>query len=312
MNKFFQIIIFLMAVSTAACTSTQSNMTTAGNDEDRDVGLGGTGMLAGSGDGSGMGGTGIVGEITGFGSVFVNGIEIEYDSKTAFTVDGKSAAPYKLEIGDVVEVLTTDANDHTQARVINLRHEIIGKVESVEPQTFSFTVHGQSIVQAVHKAELPEVGTSVAVSGFRIDEQTILSTRVSPADVGQSLLRKYTDLPFAGKTARWIVQTHVRNETAVFKLEGVSQLIQLKHKTTRTLSERLGIKILKLQKQASGQLELEQVMETAGLPRGRKTRAPVKSPGSSVMPGSTPGSKPGKLPGSTQGGQSGSMQNMKR
>ena len=327
MNKFYRIIILLWIVCLAACVSAQPNMAVAANDEDKDIGIGGTGMLANTG-GSGLGGTGIVGEITGFGSIFVNGIEIEYDNETAFTIDGKTAAPQQLEIGDIVEVLTTDANKHTQAQIINLRHEIIGKVESVEPQTYSFTVHGQSVVQAIHKVALPEVGATVAVSGFRIDERTILSTRVTPAETKQSLLRTHSDLPFKGKTARWLIQTHVRNDKATFELDGITQTIKLKQKTNKTLNDQLGIKILQLQKPASGQLELDHVIEPMALPRGRQTLTPVKQPGNNMMPGATPGSVPGSIPGSmpgtvpgsmpgtipgTNGGsQPGSMQNMKR
>lgn len=325
MNKLYRIILFLLAVSVTACVSTQSNMTVAGNDEDKDIGLGGTGMLAstGSGAGSGLGGTGmsgtgIVGKITGFGSVFVNGIEIEYDNETAFTIDGKAAAPQQLEIGDIVEVLTTDANKYTQAQIINLRHEVIGKVESVEPQTFSFTVHGQSVVQAIDKVVMPEVGTTVAVSGFRIDEKTILSTRVTSADAKQSLLRTHTDLPFEGKTTRWLVQTYVSNDKTTFKLDNKANVIELKQKTNKTLSDRLGIKIMKLQKPASGELELNRVIEPMALPRGRKTLTPVmqQQPGNnmmpSAMPGTAPGSMPGSVPGSMPGSAPGSMPNMKR
>ncbi len=306
MNKFYRIIILLWVVCLAACVSAQPNMAVAANDEDKDIGIGGTGMLANTG-GSGLGGTGIVGEITGFGSIFVNGIEIEYDNETAFTIDGKTAAPQQLEIGDLVEVLTTDASKHTQAQVINLRHEIIGKVESVEPQTYSFTVHGQSVVQAIHKVVLPEVGTTVAVSGFRIDEQTILATRVKPADAKQTLLRTHTDLPFKGKTARWIIQTHVQNDKATFELDGITQTIELKQKTNKTLNDQLGIKILQLQKPASGQLELDHVIEPMAVPRGRQTLTPVKQPGNNMMPGATPGSVPGSIPGSMPGAVPGSM-----
>jgi hypothetical protein len=312
MNKLYRIIIFLLVVSLTACTSTRSTMTVAGSDEDKDIGLGGTGMLA---TGTGIGGTGILGKITGFGSIFVNGIEIEYDNETAFTIDGKTAVPQQLEIGDVVEVLTTDDNKYTQAQIINLRHEVVGKVESVEPQTFSFTVHGQSVIQAINKAVLPEVGTTVAVSGFRIDEKTILSTRITSADAKQSLLRTHTDLPFKGKAARWLVQTHVRNDEAAFELDGITYAIKLKKKTDKTLNDRLGIKILKLQKLASGQLELDHVIESMALPRGRQTPIPVKQPGKNMMPGTNPGSRSGSIqgtiPGSIQGPLSGSMRNMK-
>jgi hypothetical protein len=303
MNKLYRIIIFLLLVSFSACASTPSNMVVADNDEDKDIGLGGTGLLAnaGGGAGSGLGGTGVVGEITGFGSIFVNGIEIEYDNETAFTINGKTALPQQLEIGDVVEVLTTDANKHTQAQIINLRHEVIGKVESVEPETYSFTINGQSVVQAIHKVALPEVGTTVAVSGFRIDEQTILSTRVAPTDSKQTLLRTHTELPFKGKTAHWLVQTYVSNDKATFKLDGAEQAVELKQKTNKTLHDRLGIKILQLQKPASGQLELGHVVEPMDLPRGRQTLTPVKQPGNNMMPGAIPGSMPGPMPGSIPG-----------
>lgn len=320
--NMYRIIIFLLVTVMAACTTSQSNMTLAGNDEDKDIGLGGTGMLAGSDSGSGLGGTGILGKITGFGSIFVNGIEIEYDEETAFTIDGKRAVPQQLEIGDVVEVLTTDGNNYTQAQIINLRHEVIGKVEAVDAQTFSFTVNGQSVVQPVHQVALPEVGETVAVSGFRIDKETILSTRVTPATAGQRLIRVQTDLPFRGKATHWLVQTHVKNDSAAFELEGRVQSVELEKKSNKSLSDQLGIKILQLQKGTSGQLQLDHIIDSKTLPRGRKTPEPVNQPGNNVVPGmltvpgSAPGSMPGSIqgtvPGSTQGSQAGSISNMKR
>ena len=78
MRNIFRFITLFLLVSIAACVSNQPDMTAA-NDEDKDIGLGGTGMVADSGgngqDGNGLGGTGIIGEITGYGSIFVNGIE---------------------------------------------------------------------------------------------------------------------------------------------------------------------------------------------------------------------------------------------
>ena len=304
MNSFYRIITFLLIISMAACAATTPDMSAA-NDEDKDIGLGGTGMLATTG--SGLGGTGIVGEITGYGSIFVNGIEIEYDNKTPFTIDGKTVASQPLEIGDVVEVLTTDANQHTQARMINLRHEVIGKVEAVDPQTFSFTVHGQTVVQAINKWAPPEVGSTVAVSGFRIDAQTILSTRVRPADVKQRLLRTHTELPFKGKTTRWLMQTHVQNGKAVFQLDGAAQVLSLKQQAKENMKNALPIKILQLQKSALGQLQLEQVMEPVGLPRGRSLPVPVQRPGNNIIPGGSPGSVPGSIPGSSPGSMPGPM-----
>lgn len=309
MSNVYRTIIFLMVASLAACTATHITTTVAGGDEDSDIGLGGTGVLAStdSDAGSGLGGTGILGEITGFGSIFVNGIEVEYDNSTTFTIDGETAAQQQLEIGDVVEVLTTDDNKHTRARIINLRHEVIGKVESVDPQTFSFTVNGQDVVQAIHKVALPEVGSTVAVSGFRIDEKTILSTRTTPADTEQNLLRAHTDLPFKGKTDRWLVQTHVQVDKVSFELEGNVHTIELEQKKKDSISDRLGIKILQLNKSVSGQLELDHVIEPAGVLRGRQTPILIKQPGSLI-----PNSMQRTAPISTESPQSGSIKNIRR
>lgn len=298
MNNIFRIIIFFLLTSLAACVSNQPDISAA-NDEDKDIGLGGTGLLADSGSeaGSGLGGTGILGEITGFGSVFVNGIEVEYDSKTPFTIDGKTAPHQQLEIGDVIEVLTTDTSNHTQARVINLRHEVIGRVESVEAETSSFTVHGQSIIHSINKGSLPEVGMTVAVSGFRINGKTIVSTRVAPADAKQVLLRKHTDLPFKGKTTRWLVQTHVQNNKAVVQLDGLTHILNMKEKTGGGFTDHLGIRILQLQKSATGQLQLERVIEPMEVPRGQHLSAPVRWPGGNNLQNRMPGSMSGPRPG---------------
>jgi len=280
MSGINRIIIFLLMVSVSACVSTQSNMSAA-NDEDQDIGIGGTGIIANTGNG--LGGTGIVGEITGFGSIFVNGIEVEYDSKTPFTIDGKSTTHHQLAIGDVVEVLTTDANKHTRAQVVNLRHEVVGRVESVNSQTYRFTVLGQTVIQPGNKKTLPEAGTMVAVSGFRIDEQTIQATRVTPAEIKQTLLRTHSELPFKKKTARWLIQTHVQNGKAVFRLDGTAQVLSLRKKAGGSSTGHSGIRILQLQKSVSGQIKIDRVIESMDMPRGRRTPIPFPRRDSNMM-----------------------------
>ncbi len=281
MNKIMRKITILLVLSLGACVSNQSNVVAA-NDEDKDIGLGGTGMLAGAGSdtGSGLGGTGIIGEITGFGSIFVNGIEIEYDDKTAFTINGETSAHQQLEIGDVVEVLTVDDKQHTQAQIINLRHEVIGVVESVEPQTYSFTVNGQSVIQSIVKSTFPEVGTTVAVAGFRIDEQTIVSTRVTPAKTGQDLLRSDTSLPFIKDAQRWLIQTKTMSGKVIFQNDGVTRSFSLDNKTDKSVKDGLGIKILQLQKSATGKINLKQVIEPVSIPRGKHSLNPAQQQGS--------------------------------
>ena len=229
--------------------------------------------------------------------------------KTIYTIDGKATVPQQLEIGDVVEVLTTDDEKYTHAQIINLRHEVVGVVESVDRDTYSFTVHGQSVIHAIDEVSPPEVGTTVAVSGFRIDDKTILASRVKAVAPGQSLLRTDHALPFEEKSTRWLVQAYVRDDKAEFELEGAVQKIVLEKKTKMTMSDRLGVKILRLQKTSSGQLKLDRVVDEASIPRGRK-RGVENVPG--AAPGLTPGVIKGPMPGSSQGTQSSPIQNLKR
>src|ERR1700722_13176099 len=97
-----------------------------------DRGIGGTGAPA-SGPGisdRGIGGTGIVGIITGFGSVFVNGLEVAYTPTTPLTVDGASDPDAALRVGQLAAIVASD--DHgLDAVSIDVRHEVSGPVTSV-------------------------------------------------------------------------------------------------------------------------------------------------------------------------------------
>lgn len=317
MNKFYRIIILLLILGFTACASSQQQLST-NYDEDKDIGLGGTGLLAVSDEDkdSGLGGTGILGVITGYGSIFVNGIEIEYDNETPFTIDGKAAAPQYLEIGDVVEVLASDSTDHTRAQIINLRHEVIGQVDSVEPDTFSFTINGQSVVQTIG-APMPKPGDTVAVSGFRVDTHTVIASRVTAAESGSVLLRTVSALPFSGKTSRWLVQAYVQDDSAVVQLDGATHTLAINSDDGERLSKAPAIRILQLRKRPSGQLDIMQVITPADVQQGRtdsfhgKARdgglnksAPKNIPGAGYGggrgagtgggPGSGAGQKPGK------------------
>ena len=274
MIHLYKTLAFLLITSLTACVSTQSNMT-ASSDEDQDIGLGGTGMLASTGNG--LGGTGIVGEITGFGSIFVNGIEIEYDNKTPFTMNGEPATYQQLAIGDVVEVLTVNTQQHTDARVINVRHEVIGEVESVDAQTHSFTVQGQTVTQANKSSKLPAVGDRVAVSGFRINATYIQATRISPAGNMQDLLRTHMALPFNKQTTRWLIQTQVKNRQLKVHFNNSEQLISVPQESV-VPSKQSGIKILRILKSGATQVTLDRIINSAELPRGRSTEKPLRQP----------------------------------
>lgn len=318
MKSIYRIIITLLFSSVVACTynppADTYSATIAGN-EDEDIGIGGTGKQLASE--SGIGGTGkqpvgILGTITGFGSIFVNGIEIEYDENTPFSIDGKPSPLQQLAIGDVVEVLTTDANDFTYAQAINLRHEVIGKVDSIEPETFSFSIDGQSIIQPIDRVRMPAIGTWVAVSGHRVDEHNIIATRITSATSEQALQRTTVTLPFKGETSRWLVQIYAPGDSVDIELEDRSHKIQLEHQDADDGRKRLGIKVLELHQSATGKLELDKVSDPVSLPRGRQTLIPLNTPAKGnlqgtnyeLFPGTSNGANQGTLPGNYMPGAS--------
>src|ERR1700722_6771735 len=103
-----------------------------------DRGIGGTGAPAPGPliSDRGIGGTGIVGVITGFGSVFVNGLEVAYTPGTPITVDGVSETDAAPRVGQLGTIVATDDNG-LHAVSIDLRHEVSGPVTSVSPNGVS-------------------------------------------------------------------------------------------------------------------------------------------------------------------------------
>lgn len=98
--------------------------------------IAGCGSSGGGGGGStaGIGGSGFVssGSVSGFGSVFVNGVEFETDSAT-FDVDGAPGTQDDLAIGMVVKVhgSINDDGETGTATSISFDDEIQGPVSSV-------------------------------------------------------------------------------------------------------------------------------------------------------------------------------------
>jgi hypothetical protein len=317
-NTLFRMIVITLSIIVSACAGDNVRMSAA-DDEDRDIGLGGTGLIAGLD--SGLGGTGIVGEITGFGSIFVNGIEIEYHEGTPVTVNGQLVDAPALHIGDVVEVLTTDSSKHTQAMRINVRHEVIGKVTAVDNNSPGFSVLGQTIIMPDNAVSLPEPGTMVAVSGFRIDESRIRATRVIRVDgrneFRSELLREGMELPYSSEVNRWLIQASVSEGHVAVDVDGITRTVPLGGEDAS--NDQVGDQgddlaatgIVELYQSAAGVLTVRKVIDPVTVPRGRQVITPGRTAGS---PGSTsmnplrtaPGS--GSAPGSTFGSQGGAVQ----
>lgn len=144
-------------------------------------GIGGTGQLAGNG----LGGTGIVGVVTGFGSVCVNGLKVEYEADTPVQRDGQPVPHSALAVGQVVALQAAGPGGRLQAQRIVVLDAAVGPLAAVDAASGRFSVMGQPAT-ALDPAALSglQPGQWVRVSGQRLADGEIRATRVQPAEPG--------------------------------------------------------------------------------------------------------------------------------
>lgn len=137
-------------------------------------GIGGTGAAEG-----GIGGTGIVGVITGFASICVNGLEVHYDTSTTVSADGRPTSLSDLAVGQVVAVQAVGVGDELSARSIAVMHAAVGPIGRVDSQAGQLQVLGQA-VRVADKAMLAGLkpGNWVQVSGYRLVSGELVASRV--------------------------------------------------------------------------------------------------------------------------------------
>ena len=157
-----------------------------------DDGIGGTGMTAaGAGDDDGIGGTGIIGTITGFGSIWVNGLEIETPASVEVLFNGEPGSVAALAVGQVVELVADGAAAGLVARRVRVDDAVVGSVEAVDAATGTLVVMGQrvrldgaTLLDGVAGPGALRVGDRLRVSGLRAGDDAIVATRVQPAAAG--------------------------------------------------------------------------------------------------------------------------------
>jgi hypothetical protein len=161
-------------------------------------GIGGTGI---TGDG-GIGGTGqrasvdigVVGVITGFASICVNGIEVHFDAATPVSMNGEPASMDALAVGKVVAVRAVGSGTQARARAIDIVDSAVGPVTAVESPGALVQVGGQRVRIApttvlggsLTREQLAavQIGEAMRVSGLRAADGTIVATRVETAAPG--------------------------------------------------------------------------------------------------------------------------------
>ena len=137
----------------------------------------------GGGD-EGLGGTGIVGTITAFGSICVNGIEVHFGTETPIERQGMRITPGLLERGQLVEVGATRGRYEVSAHRILIRIPVAGPVERVDLASGEIEVLGQRILIGAEPMSGLGIrdmvpGAGVRVSGLRRPDGVVVASNVS-------------------------------------------------------------------------------------------------------------------------------------
>ena len=161
-----------------------------------DGGMGGTGISAEHG---GFGGTGdaviahllpqntqgsiaIVGVVTGFASICVNGEEVFYDKNTPVYDNGMAAKLSSLTTGQMVMLKADKVGGQLRARAIGLFDAVSGPVEQLDSKHLQMQVMGQTVQldqMTMQQMRALDAGTTVRVSGHRLASGEIVATKVS-------------------------------------------------------------------------------------------------------------------------------------
>ncbi len=155
-------------------------------------GIGGTGkpLAQNTNRGDGIGGTGqraglVIGTITGFGSICVNGIEIHYTDSTPLSSEGRPISTKNLAIGQVVAAKVNGTGKEVHARQIQILHAVTGPVTSLNLPQGQVTVLGQTVnIQSVRPHSnmyTIKPGAQITVSGLRNNQGQIIASRIDPA-----------------------------------------------------------------------------------------------------------------------------------
>ncbi len=153
-------------------------------------GIGGTGAVAR--ENSGIGGTGapkqqtgvVIGTITGFGSICVNGIEIHYTSDTPLQRDGQFVkTDNSFAIGQVVAVSVSGSGNEVTAKEMFILHTAAGPVSSINIANNEIKMLGQSIqlpanLDRINANSGIQIGDYIEVSGLRNHQGNIVASRI--------------------------------------------------------------------------------------------------------------------------------------
>lgn len=209
LNRAHILLIALLFSAAANAADTICNTASQVNPNRVDGGIGGTGAPENGGIGGtgiiehgGIGGTGISGDysellpdnhqggvaimgvVTGFASICVNGEEVHYNNATPVFDNGKPAKLGHLAVGKTVMLKADRVNGRLNARAIGMYDAVAGPIGRMDMARQQLQVMGQTV--RVNQAVMQQVkslpiNANVRVSGHRLESGEVVATRVDVA-----------------------------------------------------------------------------------------------------------------------------------
>lgn len=147
------------------------------------------------------------GVITGFGSVFVNGVEYETDGANV-SIDDEDSSEDELEIGQVVTIVGTVNSDGTTGSALAIKVEkmIRGIIDSIDSVNEKMVVMGQTVIidelTSFKDKEFADlvVGNFVDISGYLNSNGEVIATQI-----------KYRNLDAAGNNDKLRLRGRISN-----------------------------------------------------------------------------------------------------
>ena len=135
----------------------------------------------------GLGGTGIVGTLMGFGSLLVNGLRVETDASTAYSSTLGAFDPQTLAIGQTLTIEAATEGAGLVAKRVHVTYPVVGRAE-VLAGAGRLRVAGIDVVAEPDGMTAVRPGTRVLVSGVWRDD-VVVAGRIDPApDVSTSAI----------------------------------------------------------------------------------------------------------------------------
>lgn len=121
---------------------------------------------------------GIVGVVTGFGSICVNGLRLEIDAATPVSENGRRASTGTLAVGQFVSIDARATEQGLRAQEVAIVHLMEGPISDRAGGGIAVMGQPVDLLPNARVAEGLTPGTLVQVSGMRTPEGRIRATRI--------------------------------------------------------------------------------------------------------------------------------------